>query len=580
MTANIRVFRSYIFLGLAVLGCRASDSLAPEPTEGQKTLHNANGPVANPWANGIRVTASDVMSSVAEPLSTVWHNQTTGNVTVLKMNGATWTGQSIVPFNLPAPWRLAATADMNKDGHPDLVFEDTADRSAAVVFMNGTHYNNHYTFMGAGAAGFHLAAAIDMNADGNPDLVWSNEATGDHTVWFMNGAVNTSSAPLLNLGTSWKLATLGDFNGDAKPDMVWEQTGSGLRGITFMNGAAYTGQYTVFAAVDTSWHIAAAADVDADGKNDLFWQSSIDGTRVILFMNGAVWDGRYAQFATVTPTENLVAASPIQWVSHTTFLKLVTFGDSNTDLGFQGVDPAYKATAYVSPAPNPPDSRRLGPNDPNNQFQLAGKVELRWAASRSEVIRVVNHGVTATTTGTGRTSLTSPNALEVVGGFTRFEGEVLGKGYPWSGGETTSTAFPNGPVARVQAFTPTPADYVYVSLGTNDIISLTVPAILANLGTMVDMWTAAGLPANHFIITTLPPREPENSALMPTLNLGIRTLASTRGLRLIDLAAFTSADDGKTWLRESLHTTGNPLHFAEEVRDWTADQIMAILTGS
>jgi lysophospholipase L1-like esterase len=578
MPANIRAL-SYIVVLSALFGCTATDSLAPTPESDPRVATSPRGTPVNPWANGIAVSASEAMSSVTDPLSIVWHNKTTGNVTLLKMSGATWTGESTVPFSLPSPWRLVAVADMNKDGHGDLVWESPTDGSHAVVFMNGTHYNNHYTWLGTVAPPTRLAAVIDMNGDGNPDLIWSNDSTGEHSVWYMDGATKTSSAELLNLGPTWKLATLADFTGDNKPDMVWEQPSSGQRAITFMNGAAYTGQYNVFAAVDSSWHLTAAADIDADGNNDLIWQSSIDGSRVFTFMTGPAWNGRYAGFATVSTSENLVAASPIQWVPHTAFLKLVTFGDSNTDLGFLGVDPAYKASAYVSPAPDPPTSIRLGPNDPNNPLQLAGKVELRWNAARSEVIRVVNHGIAATTTGTGRTSLSSPNALEVVGGFTRFEGEVLGKGYPWSGGETMGSAFPSGPVARVQAFTPTSSDYVYVSLGTNDVISLTVPAILANLGTMADMWTAAGLPANHFIITTLPPREPENSASMPALNAGIRSLASTKGLRLIDLAAFTSADDGKTWLRDSLHVTGNPLHFAEEVRDWTADQIMLILTG-
>ncbi|HUQ19626.1 MAG TPA: FG-GAP-like repeat-containing protein [Gemmatimonadaceae bacterium] len=533
----------------------------------------------NPWANGIAITPNLASTSSPDGNSLIWHNSTTGNVTLLKMNGATWSGEKTVPFNLQAPWRLAATADMNKDGHPDLVWENTDNGLRAVVFMNGTKYNNHYTFIGTVSPSTRLAATNDINGDGNPDIIWSNDATGDHSVWYMNGTTNTSSAPLLNLGPSWKLTIVADMNGDNKPDMVWEQSGSGLRAITFMNGATYTGQYSIFAGVDTTWHLATAADFNADGSNDLMWQNSGDGSRVITFMTGPVWNGQYAQFAMVTTAESIVAAAPVQWISRTTFLKLVTFGDSNTDLGFLGVDPAYKASAYVSPAPNPPNSIRLGPNDPNNPLQLAGKVELRWNAARTEVIRVVNHGIAATTTGTGRTGLSSPNALEVVGGFTRFEGEVLGRGYPWSGGETMGSAFPSGSVARVQSFAATSADYAYVSLGTNDIITLSVPTIIANFGTMIDLWTAAGLPANHFIITTLPPREPENSGSLPALNAAIRTLASTRGLRLIDLAALTSADDGLTWRRDTLHTTGNALHYAEEVRDWAADQLMTILTG-
>lgn len=262
------------------------------------------------------------------------------------------------------------------------------------------------------------------------------------------------------------------------------------------------------------------------------------------------------------------------------FIQIVTFGDSNTDLGTRGTEPLIQATSYVSNSPSPPTPVRLGPNDPNNPFQLAGKIEARWRASRSEIIRAVNHGISGTGTGTGRNSLTSPNAFEVWQGVSRFEAEVLGIGYLWYGGELTSPTFPNGPVPRLRAFTPRAADFAYVSLGTNDVVAgMTPEATIANLARMADMWIAAGLPANHFIITTLPPREPQYSATLPTINAGIRGLRDTRGISLIDIAAFTSADDGLTWLRASLHVDNDSLHVAEEVRTWIAERVFEIINA-
>jgi hypothetical protein len=46
----------------------------------------------------------------------------------------------------------------------------------------------------------------------------------------------------------------------------------------------------------------------------------------------------------------------------------------------------------------------------------------------------------------------APQARTLVSGITRFEGEVLGAAWPWSGGEPVNTVFPDGALRRVQAF--------------------------------------------------------------------------------------------------------------------------------
>jgi hypothetical protein len=257
-------------------------------------------------------------------------------------------------------------------------------------------------------------------------------------------------------------------------------------------------------------------------------------------------------------------------------VQMVTFGDSNTDLGFQGTQTSPQVASYVSGA-NP--ALRLGANAPNSILQLAGKIEARWKANRTKTITVVNHGITGTTTGTGRSIVFAPNALEQVGGVSRFRGEVLGDAYPWSGGEPVNDFFPSGAIQRTQAFKPRTSDFAYISMGTNDIGNGVSPnTIRANLETMIDEWIGRSLPPNRLMITTLPPRRPgAESANIPALNNLIRSLASAKGIRLIDIAAFVSNDNGLTWKASSMHVANDQLHYSESVRDWIADQVVSIM---
>ncbi len=258
-------------------------------------------------------------------------------------------------------------------------------------------------------------------------------------------------------------------------------------------------------------------------------------------------------------------------------VQIVTFGDSNTDLGFQGTQSAPAVASYVSPS-NP--SIKLAAGAPHSGLQLAGKIEARWKANSPRTIRVANHGVSGTSTGAGRSGLGAPHALEQVGGVSRFRGEVMGDAYPWSGGEPVNALYPSGAIQRTQSFVPRSSDFAYVSMGTNDIgAGVATATITGNLASMISEWTNRGLPAGKFMLTTLPPRRPgAESANIPDLNAKIRALASSTGARLIDLAAFVSNDDGLTWKSPAMHVEGDQLlHYSESVRDWLADQVVSVM---
>lgn len=257
-------------------------------------------------------------------------------------------------------------------------------------------------------------------------------------------------------------------------------------------------------------------------------------------------------------------------------VKIVTFGDSNFNAGFSGSE--VVVSSYVSQDPQ----TRLDPDDPNSSRQVAGKIESAWNTATGDPIVVVNHSIGGTGTGSGRTSKTAPNARESVDGSTRFEGEVIGKQYPWNGGETGSD-FPPGGIDRVNAYTPTANDFVLVSLGTNDLFgTMSASQIASNLEWMADRWMQQGLPAENFIVTTLPPATPDDGRCCPgqktaDTNVAIREMAARTGVSLVDLAAHTSDDDGVTWRSASLHV-GDGIHYSDGVKSWIAGETVDLMT--
>jgi lysophospholipase L1-like esterase len=304
--------------------------------------------------------------------------------------------------------------------------------------------------------------------------------------------------------------------------------------------------------------VNATASFTDPGEPDSPWQWELD------WEDGTVQSGSAASVATaitgshayqapgtytvrITVTDGDGGAGMTELsvnVSALPAVRIVTFGDSNTDNGWSGTSPVIMARAYISKVPG-----RLGPDDPHHPTQLAGKVVAAWTASRMNPITVVNQGIGGTTTGGGafggpdRHSSGSPQARTVVNSITRFEAEVLGRGIPaWHGGEPVNSVYPEGPLPRSNGYSPGAGDFAYVSMGTNDPSSgIPTAKTLLNLRWMIETWIADGLPPSHFILTTLPPTIAPDGADFPALNQGIRSLAAEKRVHFIDLAAHTAA---------------------------------------
>jgi hypothetical protein len=192
----------------------------------------------------------------------LWQDRQTGTLVVWLMRGTTRLSTvAIAPIALPtttvlpprlgpeAGWQVRGVADINRDGHDDVVWHHPQTGALYAWYMEGTTATAGAAFSPARFADtrWELRALADFNGDGRVDLLWHNRTTGDMYAWFMNGTVATGGSyttPSHFADTQWRLARLMDFNNDGKPDLLWQHQTTGDLYVWHMNGlTAVSGRY-------------------------------------------------------------------------------------------------------------------------------------------------------------------------------------------------------------------------------------------------------------------------------------------------------------------------------------------------
>ena len=167
-----------------------------------------------------------------------WQNQATGELSAWGMGGATGTelqpgqGLPITPTVTDLNWKVKTVADLNRDGHPDLIWQHATQGDLAVWYMNGL------TLPAGGAEllspaqmpnlSWQIVGARDQNGDGYPDLYWHNISTGEVSVWRMVDRTWQSSVSLspngIDPAAGWVMRGVGDLDGNGTPDVIWQNT--------------------------------------------------------------------------------------------------------------------------------------------------------------------------------------------------------------------------------------------------------------------------------------------------------------------------------------------------------------------
>ncbi|MBA4150222.1 MAG: VCBS repeat-containing protein [Verrucomicrobia bacterium] len=171
-----------------------------------------------------------------------------GRVATWFMNGSTFqssawlrNGHAIAPS-----WKAVAAADMNQDGEVDIIFQNMLDGRLVVWLMNGTEFLRAVVLRDGkpGAPGWRIKATADINRDGHPDLIWHNVNTGACNIWLMQGTNVVSGHKVrdgASLGAKWRIVAMKDFNRDGNPDILWQHILDGRMVVWLMDHENYVG---------------------------------------------------------------------------------------------------------------------------------------------------------------------------------------------------------------------------------------------------------------------------------------------------------------------------------------------------
>jgi FG-GAP-like repeat/Cohesin domain/FG-GAP repeat len=230
----------------------------------------------------------------------LWQYSSTGQVAIWYMGGAqgnNYQSWAWLSAGNMVGWTLAGAADFNADGHPDLIWQNSSTGQVAVWYMGGAQGSTTESEDWLNAStmtGWTLIAAADLNGDGHPDLIWQNNSTSQVLVWYMGGSQGNTyqSSAWLNAGAlpGWSVVAVTDFNGDGHPDLVWQNTSTRQTAIWYMGGAqgaTYQSWAWLDPVAQTGWSVVGAVDLNGDGHPDLIWQSDTTQQVAVWYMGGA-----------------------------------------------------------------------------------------------------------------------------------------------------------------------------------------------------------------------------------------------------------------------------------------------------
>ncbi len=287
-------------------------------------------PVGN---NPLAITAADVNGDGNLDLIVSNSGDTTPTAGVLLGNGdGTFQGQKT--STLGGIVTSMAVADLNGDGHPDLVaLLSKANRVATLLGKGDGTYKTPVQFA-TGSAPMSVAVG-DLNSDGKIDVAVVNNK--DATLGILMGNGDGTLKPQVPYITpsAPTSVVLGNFNGDSKLDLLVSSQYANNASLFLGNG---DGTLTTPVAYGTGWQPLAltAADLDLDGTLDVV--SANAGVRsVSVIMNaGGTFINLTSSIPNPTYGENVnLTASIIPSISWNpkTPSGTISFLDGNNLLG-------------------------------------------------------------------------------------------------------------------------------------------------------------------------------------------------------------------------------------------------------
>jgi len=211
------------------------------------------------------------------------------DVWYLNDNGSQLDIAGLASLSGPVPFDLVDVADLDGDGFPDLILR-FSDASTGVWYLGGaTHTQTEgFAFISGPSQTWMPVAMADLNNDGHPDMIVQDAKTSATQVWYLGGKLGNqiqSSAQLLPPIPGWKVVGMADLANDGHPDAIVQRT-DGTIGVYYLTGAqGNTVEGFALIAGASTWSVVGTADMNDDGYADLVVRNT-DGTLGVWYLGG------------------------------------------------------------------------------------------------------------------------------------------------------------------------------------------------------------------------------------------------------------------------------------------------------
>jgi hypothetical protein len=234
----------------------------------QTTLNTGHAPVSVIAANFHDVSSSEIDLAIA--------NQDDNTISIFQGNGD-GTFQAPVSISLPLGYKPAglAAADLNGDGHIDLVVADSGNNTVSVLLGNGDGRFRQRTDYATGSQPVYVAFG-DFNGDGATDIVVANEGSDSVSVYY--NQENSSGVPTgtfvagsprdFSAGSGPTSIAVADYNLDGQADLAIADLTDNAVTVLLNNGnESFTALSEV--PVGNAPMSITSADFNDDGRPDV-----------------------------------------------------------------------------------------------------------------------------------------------------------------------------------------------------------------------------------------------------------------------------------------------------------------------
>jgi len=193
----------------------------------------------------------------------------------------TFSGSTVAAGTGPAGTSLA---DVNGDGHPDLLVANASGSTVSVRLNNGTGQFSGGSEVSVGSQPRTVTMA-DLDGDSDLDLLSSNSGTNTVSVRLNDGGGNFNGIQNVTVGSGVTDVAAGDVDGDGDLDFVAASFSTNALSIRLNNGSGtFGGSGSVSTGAGSGPFFVALADVDNDGDLDALASYNTSGG-VGLFLN-------------------------------------------------------------------------------------------------------------------------------------------------------------------------------------------------------------------------------------------------------------------------------------------------------